>query len=253
MATKSTTFSEYDRESENKSNLTINIYFSAQNQTTWFQTAWLSCTCNGQTQGANVSHPKGGSTWASFTFYDIDHNEDGTKSVSWSWSCATGTQVLGTISDSGVYNLHSFNRYPKLNYGSDFTDDTNPVYNITSYNTFPVRIKIEADGDAQFIVRDIPKDTNGNYTLELTDEERRRLRSVTPSTNILPVLETACAMDGETELSVDYKSYVMTIDISGRIRINNEWIKATPYVRTNGEWKKAIPYIRVNNEWKRGR
>ena len=37
-----------------------------------------------------------------------------------------------------------------------------------------------------------------------------------------------------------------------RIRINNEWKRATPYVRVNNEWKKAKAYVRVNNEWKKG-
>ena len=42
-------------------------------------------------------------------------------------------------------------------------------------------------------------------------------------------------------------------DRIGRLRINGEWKRSTPYVRINGEWKKAIPYTRINNEWKRGR
>lgn len=254
MATKNTSFSEsYIDTSSNTSALTINIYFSAQNSETWFQSAWLSCSCNGQTQGANVSHPKGGSAWASFTFYNIPHNQDGSKAVDWSWSCYTDTEVLGTVSDSGTKELTKIDRYPVLNYGSDFTDETNPVYNITSYNTFPIRVKLEAGGNTQLIIRDIPQNTNGNYTLVLTDAERNLLRALTPDSNVLNVVETVCAMQGNTELNASFKAYKMTIDRAGRVLINGEWKKAKPYIRVNGEWKKALPHIRVNNEWKRGR
>jgi len=39
---------------------------------------------------------------------------------------------------------------------------------------------------------------------------------------------------------------------SMRIRVNNDWKRATPYVRVSGEWKRATAYVRINGEWKRG-
>ncbi len=117
---KSTSFSESNISIENNtSSLTINIWFSAQNSTTWFGSATLYCTCNGSTQSAAVSHSKGGAVSASFTFHNIKHNEDGSKSVSWSWSCATGTGGLGTQSDSGTKVLTIIPRGSTIN---DFTD-----------------------------------------------------------------------------------------------------------------------------------
>ena len=111
MATKRTTFSESNISiANNTSNLTINVYFSAQNSTTWFQSATLSCSCNGSTQSKTVSHSKGGSVSASFTFSNIKHNDDGKKSVSWSWSCKTGTSGLGTQSDSGTHEMQQIPR-----------------------------------------------------------------------------------------------------------------------------------------------
>jgi hypothetical protein len=93
----------------NSSILTLNIYFSADNYQTYFSDTPLYCTCNGQTQSANVSHPQGGSVSVSFSF-TIPHNSDGTKTVSWNWSCATGTYVLGTVTDSGTTTLTTINR-----------------------------------------------------------------------------------------------------------------------------------------------
>ena len=73
-ASKSTSFSESNiSTANNTSSLTINIYFSANNQTTWFQSSTLYCTCNGATQSQTVSHSRGGSVSASFTFNNIAH------------------------------------------------------------------------------------------------------------------------------------------------------------------------------------
>lgn len=118
-ATKSTSFSETTNTSANTSNLTISIYFSPNNTQTWFASKTVYCSCNGQTQSANVTLNRGGSVSASFTFYNIAHNSDGTKSVSWSWSCATGTSVLGNIGDSGTRTLTRIPRASSFSVSGD--------------------------------------------------------------------------------------------------------------------------------------
>lgn len=142
--TKSTSFSESNiNTTANTSSLTINIYFSADNYQTWFSSAWLSCSCNGQTQGANVSHSIGGSVSISFTFHNIQHNEDGTKAVNWSWSCETGTQVLGTVSDSGTKQLTTINRYAKTNNATGNDIEGNFSVNYTKYlDTYSYKLRI---------------------------------------------------------------------------------------------------------------
>jgi hypothetical protein len=114
-------------------------------------------------------------------------------------------------STGGNIYAGKINRYPVLNNGSNFTDEGNPVYNITSYNSFPLRIKLEAGGNSQLITRDVSASTNGNYTLILTESERNILRTLCSNSNTLNVTETVCAMDGNTELSASYKFYTMTI------------------------------------------
>lgn len=146
---------------------------------------------------------------------DVYHNNDGNLS---GYAYATFTKG-GTSSyapsSGGVATdwtaLWKIDRYPILNNGSNFNDESNPVYNITSYNTFPIRIKIEAGGNSQLIIRDVPKNTSGDYTLELTEQERNTLRALCPNSNTLAVRETVCAMNGSTELSASYKDYTMTI------------------------------------------
>lgn len=115
--TKTTSFSESNVSIENNtSSLTITIYFSANNTSTWFSSETLYCTCNGVTQSVKVAHPKGGSTTKSFTFNNIKHNNDGTKSVSWSWNCNTGTSVLGNVSASGTRTLQRIPRASGLSF-----------------------------------------------------------------------------------------------------------------------------------------
>lgn len=109
-ATKSTSFSESVDKVNNRSNLSITIIFSANNSSTWFNSKSLKCTCNGEEQSKTVSLSKGGKVSATFTFSDIEHAEDGKKSVSWSWYIATGTSVLGTLSDSGTKQLTTIPR-----------------------------------------------------------------------------------------------------------------------------------------------
>ena len=120
----------------------------------------------------------------------------------------------------GTAYLPKINRYPVLNKGSNFTDESNPVYNITAYGTFALRVKIEAGNNPQFITRNLSSRNSQTYTLELTEEERNKLRALTPNNNSLKVRETVCAMNGNTEVAVSYKDYTMTI-VNGNPTFNN--------------------------------
>lgn len=109
-ASQNTSFSESVDKVNNRSNLSITITFSANNSSTWFNSKSLKCTCNGEEKSKTVSLSKGGKVSVTFTFSNIQHNDDGKKSVSWSWSVATGTSVLGTLSDSGTKQLTTIPR-----------------------------------------------------------------------------------------------------------------------------------------------
>lgn len=112
--TKSTSFSESVDKVNNNSNLSITITFSANNSSTWFNSKTLKCTCNGEEQSKSVSLSKGGKISATFIFNNIQHNDDGKGSVSWYWSIATGTSVLGTLSDSGTRTLTTIPRASEI-------------------------------------------------------------------------------------------------------------------------------------------
>jgi len=133
--TKSTTFAESAISIENNtSTLKITIKFSPNNDVTYFSSKTLKCTCNGTQKTATVSLSKGGSVSKTFTFSGISHNQDGSKTVSWSWSCATGTSVLGTISDSGKKKLTTIQRYGKITNISGAITNSTITIDWHSYN-----------------------------------------------------------------------------------------------------------------------
>ena len=182
---KSTTFSESNISIEkNTSSLTINIWFSAQNSTTWFGSATLYCTCNGSTQSAVVSHSKGGAVSASFTFHNIKHNDDGNKSVSWSWSCATGTGGLGTQSDSGTKALTTIPR------GSTLGEID--YFNFGDTVSFPIKKNVDSyydvleigffnDDGSQYNSLKIVENVSDGFEWIPTNEELNIIYENTPS------------------------------------------------------------------------
>lgn len=115
--TVNTSFSESNISiPNNTSTLTVNIYFSPNNSSTWFQSKTLYCWVNGVEQSKNVGLSKGGSVSTSFTFNNIPHNADGTKTVSWEWYIATGTSVLGTLNPTGTKTLQKIPRASGLSF-----------------------------------------------------------------------------------------------------------------------------------------
>lgn len=143
-------------------------------------------------------------------------------------------------------------RYPILASGKDFKDNENPVYNITAFGTYPIRVKLEAGGNSSLAIRDLTSKNSQTYTMELTDSERNTLREMMTGDS-LTVRYTVCALQNGNEISWNYKDYKMTKGSHyAKIRINGQWKDAISYVRINGQWKEAIPYIRINGQWKEG-
>lgn len=186
---------------------------------------------------------------------NVTHNDDGNLSgYAYAYFTKGGTSSY-TPNSGGVNNgwtaLTKINRYPVLNSGSNFTDRTNPVFNITAYGTYPIRVKLEAGGNTNLVYRDLSSRNSQTYTLELTNEERKLLRSKSADGKTLAVRETVCAMSGSTELSASFKDYTMTI-VKKPVKVmnNGSWVNTFPYVRVNGEWKEAKTYIMDNGSWK---
>lgn len=201
----------YDLISQSRENNTSTVRFYGVlnvtgNQISW---AWANASVWGTTWNLSGQYYRGSHTVVQQDVV-ITHNNDGTYSgtlsgtLSASWTGGTA---------SGTFTLPKIARYPYLTSGTNFFDNTNPVYTISNPDTtHPVKVKLEAGGNTQLITRMLPAGYSGTYTLELTAAERTTLLALTPNSSTLPVVETVCAMNGDTELSWSYKNYTMTVD-----------------------------------------
>ena len=187
------------------SNSTLTVYWhdNRENYDRWVATISFSGVGVGETKTASGT-------------IDVTHNDDGALSgYAYAYFAKGGSSAYAPAS-SGLTTdwtpLTAIARYPTLTSGSNFTDIQNPVYNISNpASLYNVRVKLEAGGDTQLIIRDLPSNYRGTYTLELTESERNTLRALSSNSKTLAVVETVCAMNGNTELNASYKSYTMTI------------------------------------------
>lgn len=155
-------------------------------------------------------------------------------------------------STGGTAYLPDISRLPILNSGKDFKDNENPVYNITAFGTYELKVKLEAGGNTSLATRTLGTRNSTVYTLQLTEAERNTLRNMMTG-NSLTVRYTVCAVQNGQEISWSYKDYKMTKGSHYiKSRINGQWKDSIPYVRVNGQWKEAVPYVRVNGQWKEG-
>lgn len=191
--TKKTTFSESNiNVTENTSDLKITIEFSSTSSETWFSSKSLSCTCNGKTQSANVSLSQGGTVKKTFTFKGIKHNNDGSKTVAWSWNIATGTSGLGNLSDSGNKTLTKISRastFYSFGWGQNAEDGISfniEKYLSNVYHTLIVKININ-NTDYTIATRDdedLQLDVGITYCdLELSSNEANTLYNLLPTSN----------------------------------------------------------------------
>lgn len=207
-ASKSTTFSESTNISANTSTLTINIYFSANNTTTYFSNRILNCSCYGQTQSAKVTLTKGGSVSASFTFYNLGHNPDGTGGANWAWDCNTGTQVLGHIGDSGRYTFATIPRQANATWFGDFNDESNPGISFSNPGGFRINARLEFGGVS---INRINIPNTGNYTFYLSEEERNLLRQKCTGNSMIVRGVIATCINSSSETHWSWIDRTMTI------------------------------------------
>ncbi len=136
-------------------------------------------------------------TLGTLSFNDIQHNTDGTKSISISasWN-ANNPYVLSsggsqTLSASTTLALTSIPRQAQIKGADDFNDEQNPTLtynNMAGGNVQSLQACISLTGAKDDIAyRDISK-TGSSYTFNLTDAERNILRNATTGGNSRSVI-----------------------------------------------------------------
>lgn len=144
-------------------------------------TAW-SVTVNGKSHSGSVSVAIGNNatkTLASGT-ETIPHNNDGTKTFSYSFSQTFNITFsgawIGAKSGSGSDTLDTIPRAATLTKAPDFNDETtNLTVEFNNPGNFDLQFKLEAGGDAALVVREKPTKASP-YTFVLTEAEKKKLR-----------------------------------------------------------------------------
>ena len=196
-------------------------------------------------------------SWASGSI-DITHNTDGSKRIGASFSyndTYSQSYSVGSASGYGEMDLTKINRYATTNSvtGNNIEESFSVSY--TKYvNDYKYKLRISVPNVQT--LETINYNTSGT-SFTLSKQSIDTLYDLYPDTNTFNLgfrVETWNSA-GTSKLSDGNEKTISCskTDRIARIRIGNEWKRATPYVRVSGEWKKAIPYTRINNEWKRGR
>lgn len=212
----------------------------------WVGSSGITVGINGTQKDLGYKDYYGGTHTLITVDIDAPHYPDGNETLWLSWWF---NGYIGNWTGEGTLVLTKI--FPVLNSGSDFTDRTNPILDITAYNTYDLRVKLEVEGQT-IAARNLSTKNSTVYTFNLTDEERLSFNNLMTG-DVLVVRENVSALRNGSEISWYYKDYRM-FKTGGktRIRVNGQWKDATPYVRVNGQWKEAKPYIRINNQWKEG-
>lgn len=210
-ASKSTTFTEPAITdamiSGNYTNLKIKITFSANNNTTYFNNKTLKVNVNGIEKSASVSLSKGGSVVKEFTYTNIVHDTE-PKVVHWYWSCATGTSVLGTITQSGDRTLQTLYRIAEYTGQKITGSDTTPTTLTITYDVY----SMDYDYYIEYGNRKVQLNPTGTSNTETITIGNNFFNSY-PSQSFVPFLDfNLTTYDGDKKLGSDNVQKTIYLD-----------------------------------------
>jgi len=187
---------------------------------------------------------------------NVTHKDDGSLSgYAYAYFTKGGTSSY-TPNSGGVSNgwtaLTKIARNPTITSAPNFTDRDNPTMYFTT-NTMPnatYNACISLTGAKDDVPYRQINISSGNYTFNLTPEDRKVLRGNTPagsSKNVMFFLRTDSG--GQSYYSTMTKTMTV-VRRPVKVMRNGSWVNTFPYVRVNGQWKEARTYIRNNGSWK---
>lgn len=195
----------------NTSTISYTLKGAGGSTTSWQMSGPFKLVIDGQTvySSSERIQLKNGTVLKSGTF-TMTHSSSGARSFSAYAEAAINSYAVN-CTGSGSWSLPNISRYPTMSTAPNFNDTDNPT--ITFLNPsqlYPIRCKIEAGGNTQLIIRDLPK-TATSCTFQLTAAERDLLYAKCPNSKTLGVTFTVCAMNGNTELNASYVYRTMTV------------------------------------------
>lgn len=139
----------------------------------------------------------------------VAHNSDGTKTCGIFSSGGISGLSFNYSNQGQNVTLDKIDRYATVTGANNFNDEQNPYFTFTNAGGFVVNAKLEAGGDTGLIIRNNIANT-GNYTFDLTEEERNKLRAKCPNSNTLTVRYTIETIISGTKY-YNYVDRTMTI------------------------------------------
>lgn len=142
----------------------------------------------------------------------VTHNNDGTKSVSYSASVDTSWS-LGDASLSGTLTLPKINRLATVTSTSDFTDEENPTLSFSNPAGFTVYPYLNFYDNNNNLVYQLYRNSEtitSPYTWNITDEERSALWRTTNKQQTYKVNVGVDTYNGTTKLGNNSKAQTMT-------------------------------------------
>lgn len=126
-----------------------------------------------------------GETQLGYVDINIAHNPDGSFPSTYIGISANSYHINGNA--GGYLSAPKINRYANITEANNFNDEQNPVFNFTNPANYWLTFKLEVNGNTDFIKRENVANASSPYTLQLTDEERTKLRQAAANTNSLGV------------------------------------------------------------------
>lgn len=245
--------------SANSSNVSATLQIRRNDGYTTTGTFTGSLNINGDNRGWswNGSLSSGWVSVSAFTV-TVGHNSDGTKVcyIGGSGTGPSGTSLAGkTVSGGANVTLDKIDRYAVTNSVNGNQLEGTFKVNYSKYvSSYKYKLRISLPNIVE--LEKIDYNTSGEE-FTLSQETIEKVYDRYPDTNTFR-LGFAVETWNSSGTSKKSEGNEVTINCTkvdrvGRLRIGNEWKRATPYVRVSGVWKKATPYTRVNNEWKRGK
>lgn len=142
----------------------------------------------------------------------VTHNNDGTKSVSYSASVDTPWS-LGDASLSGTLTLPKINRLATVTSASNFTDEENPTLsfsNPSGFTVYPYLNFYDNNNNLVYQLYRNSKSITSPYTWNITSEERSALYKATNKQQTYKVNVGVDTYNGTTKLGNNSKSQTMT-------------------------------------------
>lgn len=245
---KTTTFKESGIDiANNQSDLAITISFYDTQGSAWFGKATLYCTCNGTKKSANVSLSRGGKVSKTFTFSNITHNSDGKKSVSWSWSCATGTSNLGTVSASGTKALTTIARASKV-YATNCDIGSFSTITVNKYkDSFTTSLYYKTSSDSDYVaISGASKISGTSFAFEIPESWYNKI----PNAKTMTCSIKAETYNGSSNIGSNTCSFTITANeelckptITGSVVDTNDDVYALTNSRTRFVKYKSLPKV----------